>query len=54
MAVITLFRNPHQPLTVPDQLDGLAHNLAAESAETSGPLTIRQSALSLQCLEAGQ
>jgi hypothetical protein len=54
MAVITIFRDPNRLLPVREQLDGLAHDLAAESAETSAlPATRRMSPV-LQRLEAGQ
>ena len=34
MAVMSLFKNLDRPLPVREQLDGLAHDLAAELAET--------------------
>ena len=54
MAVMSLFKNLDRPLPVRDQLDGLARDLLAESAETSAlPATRRVSPI-LQRLEAGQ
>jgi hypothetical protein len=54
MAVMSLFKNLDRPLPVRDQLDGLARDLLAESAETSAlPATRRMSPV-LQRLEAGQ
>jgi hypothetical protein len=54
MAVTILFKNLDRPLPVRDQLDGLARDLLAESAETSAlPATRRMSPV-LQRLEAGQ
>ena len=54
MAVMSLFRNLNRPLPVRDQLDSLAHDLAAESAETRAPLAARRVSPILQRLEAGQ
>jgi hypothetical protein len=58
MAVVTLFRNPHPVLTIREPLDGLAHDLPAESAamsaETHPSIAIRRAAPILQRLEAGQ
>jgi hypothetical protein len=54
MAVIALFRDPSRPLPVREPLNGLSTDLPAESVETHLPIAIRQSALSLQRLEAGQ
>jgi hypothetical protein len=55
MAVMPLFKNLDRPLPVREQLDSLAHNLAAESAETPPPhIAIRRAASILQRLEAGQ
>jgi hypothetical protein len=54
MAVITIFRDPNRLLPVREQLDGLAHDLAAESAETRALSAARRVALILQRLEAGQ
>ncbi len=54
MAVMSLFKNLDRPLPVRDQLDGLARDLLAESAETHTlPATRRVSPI-LQRLEAGQ
>jgi hypothetical protein len=54
MAVTMLFKNLDRPLPVREQLDGLARDLLAESAETSAlPATRRMSPV-LQRLEAGQ
>jgi hypothetical protein len=54
MAVMSLFKNLDRPLPVRDQLDRLAHDLAAESAETRVHLAARRVSLILQRLEAGQ
>jgi hypothetical protein len=54
MAVITFLRNSYPALPVREQLDSLAHDLAAESAETHPPIAIRRAAPVLQRLEAGQ
>jgi hypothetical protein len=55
MAVMSLFKNLDRPLPVRDQLDGLARDLLAESAETSAlPATRRMMSPVLQRLEAGQ
>ena len=54
MAVMTLFKNLDRPLPVREQLDGLAHDLAAESAETRALLAARRVSPILQRLEAGQ
>ena len=54
MAVMPLFKNLDRPLPVGEQLDSLAHNLAAESAETRARLGAPQADLILQRLEAGQ
>jgi hypothetical protein len=54
MAVMSLFKNLNRPLPVRKQLDRLARDLLAESAETSAfPATRRMSQI-LQRLEAGQ
>jgi hypothetical protein len=39
MAVITLFKNLDRPWPARDQLDGLAHDLASESAEVSAEVS---------------
>jgi len=54
MAVITIFRDPDQPLPVCDHLDASALGLPAESAETRARLVARRMTLILQRLEAGQ
>ena len=54
MAVMPLFKNLDRPLPFGEQLDGLAHDLAAESAETRALSAARRVALILQRLEAGQ
>jgi hypothetical protein len=54
MAVMSLFKNLDRPLPVRKQLDRLAHDLAAESAETRAHLAARRVSLILQRLEAGQ
>ena len=54
MAVMSLFKNLDRPLPVRDQLDGLARDLLAESAETRAHLAARRVSLILHCLEAGQ
>ena len=54
MAVVTLFRNPYRSLSVRDQFDSLAYDLAAESAETRARPAARHMTLILQRLEAGQ
>jgi hypothetical protein len=54
MAVMPLFKNLDRPLPVREQLDSLAHNLAAESAETPPHIAIRRATSILQRLEAGQ
>ena len=54
MAVMPLFKNLDRPLLVRDQLDGLARDLLAESAETRARPAARRITLILQRLEAGQ
>jgi hypothetical protein len=54
MAVMPLFKNLDRPLPVREQLDGSAHDPAAESAETRAHLAARRVGLILQRLEAGQ
>ena len=54
MAVITIFRDPNRPLLFGEQLDGSAHDLAAESAKKRARLADQQVSLILQRLEAGQ
>jgi hypothetical protein len=54
MAVMPLFKNLDRPLPFGEQLDGSAHDLAAESAETPPHIAIRRAVSILQRLEAGQ
>ena len=54
MAVTILFKNLDRRLPVREQLDNLAHDLAAESAETHARLGARQAGPTLQRLEARQ
>ena len=54
MAVITIFRDPARLLPVREQLDGSAHDPAAESAETHALHSAWPVSQILQRLEAGQ
>ena len=54
MAVTILFKNLDRPLSVRKQLNGSAHDPAAESAEKRARLADQQVSLILQRLEAGQ
>ena len=54
MAVMSPFKNLDRPLHFDEQLDGSAHDLAAESAKKRARLADQQVSLILQRLEAGQ
>jgi hypothetical protein len=54
MAVMSPFKNLDRPLPFDEQLDGSAHDLAAESAEMRTPLAPWRADPILQRLEAGQ
>jgi hypothetical protein len=54
MAVMPLFKNLDRSLPVREPLDGLAYEIAAESAETRARLGTRRAGPILQGMEAGQ